>query len=313
MSSTTTIAPMTVATVTLPSGHKIFYRASGPATGRPVLLVHGFPSSSHQFRHLLPILGAQGYRALAPDLPGYGFSVLPPRAEGADTEYKHTFANFALALGEFCDALDVKEAAAYIFDYGAPTVLRLALARPGLVKAVVSQNGNAYMEGLGKDFWAPLDKFWQSTAGPGKAGGNPADREALRGLLELEATRWQYETGVTDEGRKAALQPEAWHLDQMLMDRPGNKDVQLDLLYDYRTNLPLYPKFQAWLRESGVPVLAAWGKNDQIFVPEGAEAYKRDAKVAEVHLLDAGHFVLESHLDEMVALIVPFLGKQYPA
>lgn len=275
------------------NGAQVFYRKAGPssADAPTVLLLHGFPSSSHQFRNLMPLLAAKGYRVLAPDLPGFGFTTVPDN-------YVHSFDNLGTTIDAFASALSLQKYAIYIFDYGAPTGLRLALKNPEKVVAIISQNGNAYDEGLGAEFWAPVRKYWAS--------GADEDRNALRGLLESDATKWQYTYGSPNADK---VQPEAYALDQALMDRVGNKDVQLDLFYDYRNNVALYPKFQEYLRTSKVPVLAIWGKNDVIFVPPGAEAFRRDVEKLEVKLLDAGHFAIETNEEEFAASIVSFFER----
>ncbi|CAM1506133.1 Fc.00g057740.m01.CDS01 [Cosmosporella sp. VM-42] len=273
MGSITQVANLTV------NDAKVFYRHAGPSSpsSPTILLLHGFPSSSHQFRNLIPLLADKGYRVIAPDLPNFGFTTTP-------ANYVHTFANLTTTIEGFVDGLKLKKYAIYIFDYGAPTGLRLALKRPEDVIAIVSQNGNAYEEGFGKDFWAPIKKYWES--------GSEEDRNALRPALELETTKSQYTNGAPHPER---IQPESYTLDQALLDRPGNKDIQLDLFYDYRTNVALYPKFQEYFRTSKVPVLAIWGKNDNIFVKEGAEAFRRDVKKLEIRLIDDGHFALENN------------------
>ena len=274
-------------------GLELFYRSAGPTTAPVVLLLHGFPSSSHQFRNLIPLLSKR-YRVLAPDLPGYGFTVVP-----AERQYKYNFDNLSKTIEAFVDALQVSKFAVYIFDYGAPTGLRLALRRPEAVTAIVSQNGNAYDEGFGAPFWVPLQTWWTD--------GNDEHKKTIsEAVLGFQATKWQYENGSPHPD---AIAPEAYHLDQALMERPGNKDIQLDLLYDYRTNLPLYPKFQEYFRSSDVPVLAIWGKNDVIFVPPGAEAFKKDVKKLEVHLLDAPHFAIETNEEKFAGLMLDFFEK----
>ncbi|KAI3327934.1 alpha/beta-hydrolase [Xylariaceae sp. AK1471] len=273
-------------------GINIFYREAGAKDAPVILLLHGFPSSSFMFRNLIPLL-AKSYRVIAPDLPGYGFTEVP-----AQRQYEYTFANLAETIGSFLDALEIKRFAVYIFDYGAPTGLRLALNRPESVSAIISQNGNAYEEGFGKDFWAPIMKYWAS--------GSLEDREALLPALTFGTTKSQYVDGSPHPGK---VEPETYHLDQALMDQPGNKDIQLDLFYDYRTNVGLYPKFQKYFRDSNVPVLAVWGKNDVIFIPPGAEAFKRDVKDLELHFLDAGHFALETNEVEVARLIESFLKR----
>lgn len=277
-------------------GIDIFYRHAGPtAPDSPtVLLLHGFPTSSHMFRNLIPLLATK-YRVVAPDLPGFGFTAVPP-----ERSYAYTFASLAATTEAFVDALGLDRFAVYIFDYGAPTGLRLALGRPGAVAAIVTQNGNAYAEGLGRAFWAPAERAWAS--------GSQADIGALAGGLTAEDTRRQYTDGSP---RPGAVPPEAYTLDQALMERPGNKQVQVDLLYDYRTNVDLYPDFQRYFRESGVPVLAVWGKNDTIFVNEGAEAFGRDVKEGRFVLrwLNAGHFALETNEEAVSREMDEFFQK----
>ncbi|KAI0004399.1 alpha/beta-hydrolase [Xylariaceae sp. FL0662B] len=285
------MSPVSVSTVAA-DGVKIFYRHAGKETAPVILLLHGFPTSSFMFRNLIPLL-ATSYRVIAPDLPGFGFTEVP-----AERSYKYAFANLAKTTEAFVDALNIKRFAVYIFDYGAPTGLRLALNRPDAVSAIITQNGNAYVEGFGEDFWAPIRSYWAS--------GSTADRDALRPALTFEPTKLQY---VQGSPHPDLIQPESYHLDQALMERPGNKEIQLDLFYDYRTNAELYPEFQEYFRSSGVPVLAVWGKNDLIFVPAGAKAFERDAKTFELHLLDAGHFALETNEVEIASLIDGFLKK----
>ncbi|KAF2831460.1 putative hydrolase [Ophiobolus disseminans] len=278
--------------LTLSTGESIFYREAGLTTSPTILLLHGFPSSSHQYRNLIPILSPH-YRVLAPDLPGFGFTSTP-------TNYAHTFDALASTISTFL--LEVphppSKFSLYVFDYGAPTGFRIALSRPKDIQAIVSQNGNAYVEGLGA-FWDPVKTLWSSN-------NSASARDALRPFLELDGTKGQYFNGTIDAN---AIAPESYSLDQYLMDKPGNKEVQLDLFYDYRTNVPKYEGWQKWLRESQVPLLAVWGKNDPIFVPPGAEAFKRDLPKAEVHLLDAAHFAVESHAAEIGGLMVGFLKR----
>lgn len=277
--------------VTVSNGVKVFYREAGSRKNPTFLLLHGFPTSSNQFRHLITIL-APHYHILAPDLPGFGFTETPQ-------DYVHSFDNLANTVDLFLDHLDIKKFAVYIFDYGAPTGLRLALKRPKDIVAIVSQNGNAYEEGLG-DFWSTLHPLWKDEK-------NEAVRnEVAENLLTLAATKWQYETGAANP---ELLDPAAWTLDQSLLDRPGQKEIQLTLFIDYQTNIKLYPDFQRWFRESNVPILAIWGKNDLIFIAPGAEAFKRDSKNAEVKLIDAGHLALESNLEEISVEIVRFFAK----
>ncbi|KAI2629980.1 alpha/beta-hydrolase [Hypoxylon sp. NC1633] len=273
-------------------GVEIFYRHAGQPTAPVILLLHGFPSSSFMFRNLIPLL-ARSYRVIASDLPGYGFTEVP-----AERGYQYTFENLANTIGLFLDTLSIGRFAVYIFDYGAPVGLRLALDRPRAIWAVITQNGNAYVAGFGKEFWAPIERYWKS--------GATADRDALRPLLTLDITRSQY---VNGSPHPSQIEPETYHLDQALMDRPGNKEIQLDLFYDYRTNVPLYPKFQAYFRSSGVPILAVWGENDTIFIPPGAEAFKQDARYYELHFLDAGHFAVETNEQKIATLISDFLDE----
>lgn len=276
-------------------GVDIFYRSAGAPTAPVVLLLHGFPTSSHQFRNLIPILSGK-YRVIAPDLPGFGFTGVP-----AERNYKYTFENIALSIGAFVDALELTKFAIYIFDYGAPVGLRLALDRPDSITAIITQNGNAYVEGLG-NFWGQVRDFW--------ANDTPENRTKISNtLLTFEATKWQYESGVTDPDRLASIEPEAYHLDQMLMERPGNKNIQLDLFKDYENNLALYSKFHSYFRSRQPPVLAVWGKNDVIFTPAGAQAFKKDIENLEVKLFETGHFALESHLEEISTAILEFLGR----
>ncbi|KAH8666930.1 Alpha/Beta hydrolase protein [Xylariales sp. PMI_506] len=272
-------------------GVKVFYREAGEKTRPVLLLLHGFPSSSHMFRNLIPLL-AKSYRVIAPDFPGFGFTEVPEARK-----YEYSFASLAKTVEAFVDALGLTRFAVYIFDYGAPVGLRLALARPELVAAIVSQNGNAYVEGLGGS-WAPIQQYW--------ATGTPEDRAALNPALTLEATRSQYVDGSPHPER---IEPEAYYLDQALLDRPGIKEIQLDLFYDYRNNVAIYPQFHEYFRSSGVPVLAVWGTNDGFFTPPGAEAYARDVKTFELHFLDASHFALETNEVEIAGYIDGFLTK----
>lgn len=267
----------------------IFYREAGDRARPTILLLHGFPTSSHQFRDLIPRL-ADRYHVVAPDLPGFGFTTAP---DGFD----YSFARLAEAMAAFTDVIGLERYAIYIFDYGAPVGLRLALARPGAVMAIVSQNGNAYEEGL-SDGWGPTRAFWADPL--------PTNREAMRAMLTLETTRWQYTHGAPDESQVA---PEAYWLDYALMSRPGNDDVQLGLIADYASNVALYPRIHAYFRERQPPLLAVWGANDPFFLPAGAEAFRRDLPEAEVHFLDAGHFALETHGREIADRMRDFLGR----
>ncbi|MGJ7518355.1 alpha/beta fold hydrolase [Pseudomonas baetica] len=272
-------------------GVRVFYREAGAADAPVLLLLHGFPSSSHQFRDLIPLL-ADKYRLIAPDLPGFGFTQVP-----AERNYVYTFDALGKTLEAFVDALDLKRYALYFFDYGAPTGLRLALAHPERVSAIISQNGNAYLEGLG-EAWAPIRQYW---ADPSKE-----NRQTINdAILHLEGTRWQYVEGVSNPD---TIAPEAYYLDALLLERPGNKDIQLDLFYDYQNNLALYPAFQQFFREHQLRTLAIWGKGDPFFIPPGAEAFKRDNPNAVVELLDTGHFALETHVEHIARRIVEVLG-----
>lgn len=273
-------------------GVKVFYREAGAADAPVLLLLHGFPSSSHQFRDLIPLL-ADKYRLIAPDLPGFGFTEVP-----AQRNYVYTFDALGETVRQFVDVLGLKRYAMYVFDYGAPTGLRLALAYPERVSAIISQNGNAYLEGLG-DAWAPIRQYW--------ADPSQANRQVINdAILHLEGTRWQYVEGVSNP---EAIAPEAYYLDALLLERAGNKDIQLDLFYDYQNNLKLYPAFQQFFRDTHVPTLAIWGKGDPFFIPPGAEAYKRDNPQAVVELLDTGHFALETHVEHIARRIVEVLGE----
>jgi pimeloyl-ACP methyl ester carboxylesterase len=292
MSSTT---PQTRISTVTADGVEIFYRSAGSPSAPVILLLHGFPSSSHMFRNLIPLLSTR-YHVIAPDLPGYGFTTVP-----SERKYEYTFANLTQTIESFLDTLKIQKFAVYIFDYGAPTALRLALDRPSAITAIITQNGNAYKEGLGSEFWAPIQAYWQSDS--------KEDREKIRAAaLNFETTKWQYTFG---SAHPDDIPPEAYYLDSALLDRPGNQDVQLDLLRDYGTNVELYPRFQNYLKTSGVPVLAVWGKNDQIFIAPGAEAYKKDVKDLEINYLDAGHFALETNEGEVSNLILAFLQKRH--
>lgn len=272
-------------------GVQVFYREAGDPNAPVVLLLHGFPASSFMFRELMPRL-ADRYRVIAPDLPGFGFTEVPEKRK-----YTYTFEALAGTIHAFTETLGLDRYAIYIFDYGAPTGLRLAMRHPEKVTGIISQNGNAYEEGLG-DAWAPIRKYW----------GEPTaeNREVIRqAILHLEGTRWQYTHGVA---HPEAVAPESYTLDAALLDRPGNKDIQLDLFLDYASNVKLYPKFQEYFRKSKPPLLAIWGKNDPFFIPPGAEAYRRDIPKAEVQFLDTGHFALETHVVEIAAAIRAFLA-----
>jgi pimeloyl-ACP methyl ester carboxylesterase len=273
-------------------GVKVFYRAAGDPKAPVVLLLHGFPTSSFMFRELIPRL-ADRYRVIAPDLPGFGFTEVP-----ADRKYKYSFETLAVTIDAFTQALGLNRYAIYVFDYGAPTGLRLAMAHPERVTAIVSQNGNAYEDGLG-DAWAPIRKYWSEPTAE--------NRDVIRqNVLTLEGTRWQYTHGVENP---ASVPPESYILDMALMERPGNKEIQLDLFLDYASNVKLYPKFQEYFRKSKPPLLAIWGKNDPFFIPPGAEAYRRDLPNARVQFLDTGHFATETHVVEIAAAMREFLAE----
>lgn len=271
----------------------IFYREAGPKDAPAVLLLHGFPTSSQMFRNLIPML-ADKYRVIAPDYPGYGHSSMPPRET-----FAYTFDNLAKVMDAFTEKVGLTKYALYVQDYGAPVGYRLAAAHPDRITAIVVQNGNAYDEGLDNKFWAPIKETW-------KAPNDKAKRDALRSLLTYEATKWQYTHGVPNP---ESVSPDGATHDQFLLDRKGNDEIQLDLFVSYGSNPPLYPSWQEYFRKHQPPMLIAWGKNDQIFPAAGAEPYKRDLKNLEFHLLDAGHFALESSGDEIAALMRAFLGK----
>jgi len=284
---------------TLGNGTRVFYREAGSSSNPTILLLHGFPSSSHQYQKLIPILSAK-YHVIAPDLPGFGFTEVPE-----SLNFKYTFESFATTIGSFLDVLKIEKFAVYVFDYGAPTGFRLALERPKAITAIITQNGNAYEEGL-SEFWDPLKQLWASAPGSEE---DRKLREAISsGVLTLETTKWQYLNGEPEADK--IDDPAAYYLDYALMSRPGNKEIQLDILRDYGTNVPFYPKFQQYLRDSDVPVLAVWGKNDTIFPPAGAEAFKRDVKDLKLVLLEGGHFLVESHPNEIGKLMLEFLNER---
>jgi pimeloyl-ACP methyl ester carboxylesterase len=268
-------------------GTSIFYRQAGPAGAPKLLLLHGFPTSSHMFRDLIPLL-ADRYHIVAPDLPGFGLSELPQRGL--------TFDGVAQTIDRFTEAVGFDRYAIYVFDYGAPTGLRLAVKHPERITAIISQNGNAYVEGLSEG-WNPIRAYWENNS--------PANREALRQFLSPEATIWQYTHGVPDV---TAVSPDGYTLDNYYLGRAGVAELQLDLFGDYRNNVALYPRFQEYFRKHRPPLLAAWGKNDPFFLPAGAEAFKRDLPEATVRFFDTGHFALETHVVEIAALIREFLA-----
>ncbi|MDK4734445.1 alpha/beta hydrolase [Rhizobium sp. CNPSo 3490] len=273
-------------------GINMFYREAGPSDGLVVLLLHGFPTSSHMFRNLIPLL-ADRYHVIAPDYPGFGQSDAPDH-----TKFAYTFARYADMVDTLMNQIGAKKYAMYVMDYGAPVGYRLSLKHPERVSGLIVQNGNAYEEGL-CEFWDPIKAYW--------ADDSKEKREALSNLVVLETTKFQYTDGVKDLTR---ISPDNWVHDQALLDRPGNKDIQLDLFHDYGTNVPLYPQFQAFFRERKPPTLIVWGRNDKIFPEDGAHPYLRDLPHAEMHLLDTGHFALEDKLDEMAPLIRDFLDRK---
>lgn len=278
-------------TVTV-DGVEIAYREAGNPEKPAILLLHGFPTSSQMFRNLIPVL-AKDYYVLAPDYPGYGASEMPSRSE-----FEYSFSNFADMVEGFVNAKGVSSYALYLMDYGAPVGYRLFAKNPEQVTAFIIQNGNAYEEGL-LEFWDPIKAYWNE----------PSDqnRDALRQLLTIDATKWQYTHGVTNV---EAISPDTWHTDQYLLDRPGNDEIQLDMFLSYASNVELYPTWQALFREYQPPALVVWGKNDHIFPADGAHPYKRDLKNVEFHLLDTGHFALEDHGDVIGAEIMEFLKNQ---
>ena len=273
-------------------GLDVFYREAGNPAASTLLLLHGFPTSSHMFRDLIPLLSDR-FHMVAPDLPGFGRTTLPSR-----DKFTYTFENLAKVISHFTEVIGLDRFALYIFDYGAPTGLRIALANPERITGIISQNGNAYEEGL-SDGWNPIERYWR----------DPTDtnRRALRELLTPESIRWQYTHGVPDTSLVAY---DGSDLDSYYMTRPGADEAQLDLFLDYASNVALYPDFQAYFRKHRPPFLAVWGRNDPFFLPAGAEAYKRDLPEAEVQFLDTGHFALETHASEIAEAIGEFLKRQ---
>ncbi len=272
-------------------GLKVFYRQAGPADAPALLLLHGFPSASHMFRDLMPLL-ADRFHLIAPDLPGFGQSDMPARST-----FTYTFDRIAAVIDRFTEVIGAKRFALYVFDYGAPTGFRIAAKHPDRITAIISQNGNAYEEGL-SDGWNPIRAYWREPS--------PANREALRAFLSPDTTRWQYTHGVSDG---TTVSPDGQSLDNFYLARPGADEVQLDLLGDYKSNVALYPTFQTYFRTHKPPFLAVWGKNDPFFLPPGAEAFKRDIPGAVVRFLDTGHFALETHASEIAAAIRDFLTR----
>jgi pimeloyl-ACP methyl ester carboxylesterase len=271
-------------------GMDIFYREAGSPNSPTILLLHGFPTSSHMFRNLVPAL-ADSFHLIAPDYPGFGNSSMP-----TVDKFDYTFDQLADVTNKFVEAIGLKRYSLYVMDYGAPIGFRIAAKHPERVEALIVQNGNAYDEGLG-EFWEPLKAYWQDRS--------PENADKLRPFFALEATKWQYTRGVRN---LEAISPDTWNLDQWFLDRPGNNDIQLALFYSYRTNPPLYPKWQEYFRQHQPPMLIVWGKNDPIFPAEGAYLYQRDLKEVELHLLDTGHFALEEEGDEIAKHIRRFLS-----
>jgi pimeloyl-ACP methyl ester carboxylesterase len=271
-------------------GRKIFYREAGSKDAPTIVLLHGFPTSSHMFRDLIPLLAGR-FHLVAPDFPGFGQSDMPEREA-----YDYTFANIANTISGFIENIGAKKFAIYIFDYGSPVGLRVALQMPDRVSAIISQNGNAYEEGLSSG-WDPIRAYWQDAS--------QANRDALRMFLKPETTTFQYTHGVPDP---SVVSPDGRSLDDFYLARPNADEVQLDLLKDYASNVALYPQFQEYFRKYQPPLLAVWGKNDPFFLPAGAEAFKRDIPKAQVHFYDTGHFALETHAAEIAAMIRDFLA-----
>jgi pimeloyl-ACP methyl ester carboxylesterase len=276
-------------------GFNVFYRQAGPVDAPALLLLHGFPTSSHMFRELIPAL-ADRFHVVAPDLPGFGHSDMPPR-----DKFTYTFAKLAEVIERFTEVIGLARFAIYIFDYGAPTGLRMAVRHPERITAIVSQNGNAYEEGLSEG-WNPIRAYWQDPS--------EKNRAALRAFLAPETTFWQYTHGVSDA---SLVSPDGYSLDNHYLMRPGAHDVQLDLFGDYKSNVAMYPEFQAYFRKHKPPFLAVWGKNDPFFLPPGAEAFKRDIPGAEVRFFDTGHFALETHGEEIAKAIREFLPRAVSA
>ena len=272
-------------------GLKVFYREAGASTAPKLLLLHGFPSASHMFRDLIPLL-ADRFHLIAPDLPGFGQTDMPARSE-----FQYTFEHIANVIDRFTEVIGLKRFAIYVFDYGAPTGFRIAARHPDRITAIVSQNGNAYEEGL-SDGWTPIRAYWQDPS--------QANRDALRAFLAPDTTRWQYSHGVADA---SAISPDGWSLDNSYLARAGADEIQLDLFGDYKSNVALYPAFQNYFRTRKPPFLAVWGKNDPFFLPAGAEAFRRDIPDADIRFFDTGHFALETHAVEIAAAIREFLAR----
>ena len=296
-------------------GLDIFYREAGPKDAPTILLLHGFPTSSHMFRNLMPALADQ-FHLVAPDYPGYGNSSMP-----TVDEFDYTFDNLSQIIEKFTAKLGLERYSLYLMDYGAPIGFRLAAKYPARVESLIIQNGNAYVEGIDNNFWEPIKEYWKDRAAINKGLDNPwwknvkaaykkpnmSNEEALGFLVTLGATQWQYTNGVRNQ---EMISPDNWHVTQRLLDRPGNAEIQLQLFYDYGSNPPLYPDWQAYFRQHQPPTLIVWGENDEIFPADGAHPYKRDLKNLEFHLLDTGHFALEEDGDVMSKYIRDFLDKK---
>lgn len=272
---------------------EVFYRSAGNRDAPHILLLHGFPTSSHMYRNLMPVL-AERYHVVAPDLPGFGFTEAPAR-----DAFSYSFETLTQIVDRFTEILGLGQFVVMVFDYGAPVGFRLALRHPERIAGIISQNGNAYEEGLSEG-WNPIQTYWKEPS--------TANREALRGFLQAGTTKWQYTHGAHDA---SLIAPETYTLDQALLDRAGNDEIQLDLLLDYASNVVLYPRFQKYFRQHQPKLLAVWGKNDPFFLPPGAEAFSRDNPNAEVHFVDAGHFALETKGNEIASLIAPFLARVF--
>ncbi len=272
-------------------GFTVFYREAGPADAPTLLLLHGYPSASHQFRDLIPLL-ADRFHIVAPDLPGFGKSDMPTR-----DHFEYTFDHLADVIERFTEVVGLGSFAVYVFDYGAPVGFRIATRHPERITAIITQNGNAYEEGL-SDAWKPIQAYWQEPS--------QANRDAIRVMVEPQTTVWQYTQGAPDAAR---VSPDGYGLDNYYLARPGNDEIQLDLFLDYASNVALYPAWQQYFRTSRPPLLAVWGKNDPFFLPAGAEAFKRDIPGAEIRLIDAGHFALESSVEEVATAIGEFLTQ----
>jgi pimeloyl-ACP methyl ester carboxylesterase len=272
-------------------GIKVFYREAGRPDAPTLLLLHGFPTAGHMFRELIPML-ADRFHLVAPDLPGFGQSEMPSRKG-----FSYTFARLAEVIERFTEVIGLARFSIYVFDYGAPTGFRLAVRHPERITAIISQNGNAYEDGL-SDGWKPIRAYWMEAS--------ETNRKALRAFLSPETTVWQYTHGVPDT---TSVSPDGYSLDNFYLTRPGADEIQLDLFGDYKSNVAMYPEFQAYFRKHKPPLLAVWGKNDPFFLPAGAEAFKRDIPGADVRFLDTGHFAIETHCDEIAAAILDFLPR----